>query len=352
MNNLKNIASSVVNDNSIGKIKYYFDGKEHPFVQLNASGAGNDPDAEIVLKGNADRPVRELVGLFDASNGGAAWSSDGSWTNSEPRYALDASAIWNEAKELVKETVVSTGGYVSMSKYAEPPEIKEQSTKVFFPSMGEYKTNPVVAGKVYNACNGPVWSRSVLTSYGTWYVGNPTGVMTYGYSMIDALSCAPAFNLDLSKILMVRSADSDKYVRYTDKNIPYKACSAWTDTEVKFLAMTDNVDFEARVIKKSDEYILLAYKATADNAHTYLSAIITDEDDNILYYNAIEHIPSAHTHNEKLYGEYSLFMYGEEPVVMTLPDNLPEGYKVGVFREVRNDAYYTDTCSEITWLDV
>ena len=339
MNNIKNIAETVINDASTGKVKYYFDGKEHPFVQLNASGAGNDPDAEIVLKGNANMSIRELVGLFDASNGGAAWSSDGSWTNSEPSYALDASAIWNEAKELVKETVVSTGEYVSMSKYAEPPEIKEQSTKVFFPSMGEYKTNQVVAGKVYNACNGPVWSRSVLTSYGTWYVGNPTGVMTYGYSMIDALSCAPAFNLDLSKILMARSSDSDENVLYKDKHklISYKDyCETCTDA-VKFLAMTDNVNLEANVIKKSDKYIALVYKTTADNTHTYLSAIITDKDGKILYYNALKRIP---------------LMCGEEPAIISLPGNLPEGYKVGVFREVRNDAYYTDTCSEIVWLDV
>lgn len=348
MNNLKNIAETVINDASTGKVKYYFDGKKHPFVQLNASGAGNDPDVEIVLKGNDDRPVRELVGLFDASDGGASWSSDDSWTNFEPRYALDASDIWNKAKELAKDTFVSTGGYVN--KYAEPPEIKEQTSKVFFPSKGEYEANSVVAGKVCRACGDAVWSRSAYGNSGAWCIGDYAGDMGINDGVSDKLAAVPAFNLDLSKILMVRSADGDKCVRYTNKNIPYKACSAWTDTEVKFLAMTDNVDFEARVIEKYDKDIALVYKATADSTHTYLSAIITDKDDNILYYNAIEHIPSMH--NEDLYYEGSLLMYGEELAVMALPDNLPEGYKVGVFREVRHKAYRTDTCSKIVWLDV
>ena len=342
MNNLKNIALSVVNDDSTGQIKYYFDGKEHPFVQLNASGAGNnDPDAEIVLKGNADRPVRELVGLFDASVGGASWSVDGSWTNPDPRYALDASDIWNGAMELAKETVVSTGGYVG--KYVKLPETKEQASKAFFPSKGEYEANPIVAGKVYSACGCMVWSRSASGNFSAWYIDLSTGDLNFSYGVIYVFACAPAFNLDLSKILMVRRAYSDENVRYIDKNIPYKACSAWTDTEVKFLAMTDDVDLTVNVIKRSDEYIEIRYMTTAaDNTHTYLSSIITDEDGNILYYNAVNRIP---------------FMYGENTVIgaivrMSLPANLPEGYKVGVFREVRNESYYTDTCSKIAWLDV
>ena len=343
MNNLKNIALSVVNDDSTGQIKYYFDGKEHPFVQLNASGAGNVSASEIVLKGNVDRPVRELVGLFDASDGGASWSVDGSWTNLKPLYALDVSPLWNGAKELCKETVVSTGRYVG--KYIKSPEIKKQTSKVFFPSKGEYEANPIVAGEVYSACGDAVWSRSVNFISSAWYVVYSTGNMDSSYSVSNTLAGAPALNLDLSKILMVRNADSDEYFRYTDKNIPYKACSAWTDTEVKFLVMTDNVDFEARVIDKSDKYIVLAYKAATDNCYAYLSAIITDKNDNILYYNAIKHIPS--TYDEDVYGVYSALI-----AVMDLPNSLPEGYKVGVFREVRHRAYCTDTCTKVIWLDI
>ena len=348
MNNIKNIdaMSLIVTDDSTGQIEYYFDGKEHPFVQLNASGAGNN-NSKTILKGDIDRPIRELVGLFDASDGGASWSVNDSWTNPEPRYALDASALWNGAKELTKETVVSIGGYVS--KYAEPPEIKEQTSKVFFPSKGEYEINPVVAGKVYSACGDAVWSRSAQGNGGAWCIGNCAGDMGINDSVSDKLSAVPSFNLDLSKILMVRRAYDGEDVWYTDNNMPFKYCDAWTE-KVKFLAMTDNVDFEARVIMKSDKYIGLAYKTIDDNWNAYLSAIITDKDDNMLYYNVIKHIPS--TYDEDLYGEGSLFMYGEDSAVMTLPDNLPEGYKVGVFREVRRRAYYTDTCTEIIWLDV
>lgn len=263
MNNIKNInaVSLIVTDDSTGQIEYYFDGKKHPFVQLNASGAGNN-NSKIILKGDIDRPIRELVGLFDASDGGASWSTDGSLSNPEPRYALDATDIWNSAEKLAKETAVSIGGYVS--KYAEPPEIRQQTSKIFFPSKGEYEANPVVAGMVYSACECAVWSRSAYGNGGAWGIGDYAGNMGINDGVNDKLAAVPAFNLDLSKILMVRSAYSDTDVWYIDKNMPYDVCSAWTYPKVKFLAMTDDEGFEVRVLEKSDKYIYLAYKEEAN----------------------------------------------------------------------------------------
>ena len=340
MNNLKNIASSVLNDASVGKVIYYFDGVAHPFVQLNASGAVNDPDAEIVLKGNANRPIRELVGLFDASNSGVSWSVDGSWTNPEPRYALDASAIWNGAKELAKDTVVSTGGYVV--KHAELVEIKEQASKVFFPSKGEYKANPVVSGTIADLCNC-TWSRSLcgvesVGDYFAWIVCDASGALGEG-SLNYSRAAVPAFNLNLEKVLIARSAKSGMYALCTCEPIEFEDVFDDYINDVKFLAMTDGIKVMVEASHRTGMCIGFKYMTKAENDHTYLSSIITDKDGNILYYNVLKRIPVEDADVSAIGG-------------ILLPNDLPEGYKVGVFREVRNYAYYTDTCSEIAWLDV
>lgn len=339
MNNLENIAMSVINDISAGKIKYYFDGKAHPFVQLNASGAGNDPDAEIILKGNADRPVRELVGLFDASDGGASWSVDGSWTNPEPRYALDASAIWNGAKELAKDTFVGTGGYISRHELA---EVKGKLSKVFFPSKGEYEANSYVSGMVYNLYRC-IWSRSlwgVISNgdYYAWNVNSTFGEFNYGY-LSYLLAVIPAFNLDLEKVLIARSATSGMDVSCTCEPIEFEEVFDDYIDAVKFLVMTDDIKVMVEASHRTGMCIGFKYMTKAENDHTYLSSIITDRNGRILYYNVLKRIPVEDADASAISG-------------ILLPSDLPEGYKVGVFREVRNEAYYTDTCSEIVWLDV
>ena len=338
MNNLKNIASSVINDASTGKVRYYFDGIEHPFVQLNANGAVNDPDAEIVLKGNADRPVRELVGLFDTSTGGASWSVDGSWTNLEPLYALDVSPLWNGAKELCKETVVSTGGYVG--KYIKSPKIKNQVAKVFCPSKGEYEANPVVSGMIFDLCGYYVWSRSIWGvngsgDYDTWFVYNSSGALGC-FGQGHSLANAPAFNLNLGKVLIARSAKSGKEISCTCEPIKFEDI---IDNDIKFLAMADGVQVTVEASSKTGMYIGFKYRVTSENDHTYLSSIIIDRNGRILYYNVLKRISVKESDVSTIGG-------------ILLTNDLPEGYKVGVFREVRNNAYYTDTCSEIAWLDV
>ena len=340
MNNLKNIASSVVNDASIGKVKYYFDGKPHPFVQLNASGAGNNPDAEIILHGNVNKPIRELVGLFDASDGDVSWSVDGSWKKPEPRYALDASDVWNGAKELAKEIVVSTGGYVI--KRAESTEIKEQTARVFLPSKGEYESNPAVSGMIFGLCNY-IWSRSLwganrYGAYSAWFIYNASGTLSF-HNLDYSFAAVPAFNLDLEKTLIARSASSGMDVSCTCEPIEFEDVFDDCIDDVKFLAMADGDKVTVEASHKTGMCIGFKYKLTVENDHTYLSSIITDRNGRILYYNVLKRISVKDSDVSAIGG-------------ILLPGDLPEGYKVGVFREVRNDAYYTDTCSEIAWLDV
>ena len=329
MNNLKNISESVLYDDSTGEVRYYFDGKEHPFVQLNASGAGNAPDTEIVLKGNADRPVRELVGLFDASNGGASWLANDNFPNLKPFYALDVSPLWNGAKELAKETVVSTGGYVA--KPFKSPKIKEQTSKVFLPSMGEYEANPVVASKVFNAVyndrGDEVWSRSVHGNGGAWLVGTPAGDVCGSISLYGLFSCAPAFNLDLEKILMVRSASSGK------EPVPFMEVSNYhadsKDSNFKFVVekpLTENV--KIIINEQTSDFFSFSVSIQGKWNVSWISAVICDAEGKILFYCVIGSI---------LDSEFKVDI-----------SSLPSGYyKINLYVEQRNDPYYTDYLEKI-----
>lgn len=325
MNNLKNIASSVIYDASVGKVKYYFDGKAHPFVQLNASGAGIDPDTKIVLKGGIDRTIRELVGLFDASNGGTSWSIQGVWTNSEPRYALDASDLWNGAKELAKETAVSTSGY--MGKYIKSSEIKKQASRVFFPSKGEFEANPVVAGKVYSACNGEVWSRSTFNNDNVWYVYNTTGNMNISVSLNYLLAGAPAFNLNLSNILMARSASSGKEPVPFMELLNYHADNKEFDFKfVEEKPLMNKVDVS--VNEHTSDFISFTITTFGKWNASWFSAAICDAEGKTLFYGTIGSI---------LESEFKV----------DIP-SLPSGsYTINLYAEQRNDPYYTDYAQKI-----
>lgn len=325
MNNLKNIAASVVNDTSAGKVKYYFDGVAHPFIQLNASGAGNDPNTKIVLKGGIDRTIRELVGLFDASNGGTSWSIQGVWTSSEPKYALDASDLWNGAKELTKETVISTAG--DIHKYSLFPEISKKASKVFFPSEEEYiSANSSVVRKVRNACGRAVWSRT-STQYNSALGVAILGVIYHNYDMVDVLACAPAFNLDLGKVLMVRSASSGK------EPVPFMELSNYhadsKESDFKFVAekpLMNKVDVS--VNEHTSVFISFTITTCGKWNASWFSAAICDAEGKTLFYGTIGSI---------LESEFKV----------DIP-SLPSGsYTINLYAEQRNDPYYTDYAQKI-----
>lgn len=79
---------------------------------------------------------------------------------------------------------------------------------------------------------------------------------------------------------------------------------------------------------------------------TYLSAIIVDKNDNILYYNLYSKF-EYYVISEGEKREYKLTIKQ-----LCIPRNLPNGCKIGFFAEVRNEAYYMDTCGEITWMSI
>lgn len=313
MNNLNNLAKNVLMDESKGEVTYYFAGWKYPFVQLNVTGSRDSYEDAVYLEGDKNHPIRELVGLFGSQH---------SW---QPADAAES--------VLLKDFSFNT------RKLMMPMMIDGNKIETFLPSRHEYASNPAVAGKVYDACGGDVWSRSRYDDNYAWYVHDFNGGMDYD-DISDFSHYAPAFNLDLSKILMVRDAKSGRAVMdFSEQFRPY--AKDLVNNKVKFLAQVDDTVVH---IEKKDDGTLICRTKVDNIIHSYLSAVIVDKDDNILYYNLLSGFNRFNDDDGEKYDE------SIQPI--KLPEGLPEGCRIGLFTETRNAEYCIDTCGEITWLSI
>lgn len=333
-----NINSNVLNDASNGSVTYYFNGSGYPFNQLNAVGASNNTSGFTLQ--NSASTTRELVGVFNTTK--QTWSSTGGYTSTDdsnsPRYALNATSIWNGAGNLAKTVNISTGGQCYSGAASSLTGTSNSSAKVFFPSYAEYSANSTISKKVFSANSGSVWSRSLWGVYSNgycyaWCVYSSGGLSNYALS--GACASAPAFNLDLSKVLIARSASSGATAT-TSKNLSSFNANEG-GTAVKFLALGDGSSVLVSGLSNGATLgqLLMGTEYTFDYTMTnsnYLSAIILDESGNIVNYGSLAGGSSS----------------GSASIV--IPSTLTSGktYYLGLFDETRNAAYTTDTTGTVS----
>ena len=327
------IDSVVLNDASTGAVKYYFNGQSYPFWQLNATGASNATSGFALQ--NSSSFTREMVAAYKTPE--ATWSSNGQYdaaASNSPKYALDATGIWNGAGDLLKTANISTGGQSDNNNLT---GTSKTNATVFFPSKAEYAANPTVAGKVYTANSKYVWSRSLWgvndSGYDAWGVYNASGSLD-GYYLYFSSASAPAFNLDLEKVLIARSASSGAEAASSTMS----AYSVGTD--VKFVTKTNNTNVNissasgSPISAGSDlgelsvgQTYKFMYEMTDAKA---LTAIIMDSNRNIKYIGTLA--------NGKQSGEATL----------TIPELDAGNYYLGFFDETQNAAYTTNTAGNVT----
>lgn len=327
--NIKNLSEAVLNDNSMNNIIYYFNGKSHPYIQLNASGTTDAQHTDTVLTGSKDSPIRELIGVFDVAN---------PYKRIQEKYNFLTEYLSPDMENIIHSQ-----------------EINGKEEKVFLPSKTDFENSPVAAKAAYRFFADRIWTRTFKNDKSVWYMGADFCNHLMNINTSDAVSI-PAFNLDLSKVLMVRKAVSGKPDNINNSHsnfIQYSSIKEPDSSNVKFLAQVD--DTRVDVKKSSDtsvtcQCIIKHYPNDCLSAmhypDTYLSAIIVDKNDNILYYNLYSKF-EYYVISEGEKREYKLTI--KQPCI---PRNLPSGCKIGFFAEVRNEAYYMDTCGEITWMPI
>mgnify|MGYP000033162721 FL=1 len=332
--NIKNLSEAVLNDNSTNGIIYYFNGESYPYIQLNASGTTDAQYADTVLTGSEDSPIRELIGM---SNVGISY-----WIQENLNKETNLNSLM-EYCSLAMENIMHSH------------EINGKEEKMFLPSKTDFENSPVAAKAAYRFFADRIWTRTLKDDQSIWYMGADFCNHSMNINTSDAVSI-PAFNLDLSKVLMVRKAVSGKPDNINNSHsnfIQYNSIKEPGSSNVKFLAQVD--DTRVDVKKNSDtsvtcQCIIKHYPNDCLSAmhypDTYLSAIIVDKNDNILYYNLYSKF-EYYVISEGEKREYKLTIKQ-----LCIPRNLPSGCKIGFFAEVRNEAYYMDTCGEITWMPI
>ena len=141
----------------------------------------------------------------------------------------------------------------------------------------------------------------------------------------------PAFNLNLDDVLFTSAAVGGKSATGMESGLT--AVDDYTGSEWKLTLLDDSRrNFsvtETDISGDPGDTITLHYTGATIGENEYISALLTDQQDNVLYYGRVEQADDEN-------GEISL----------TIPDTLAEGtYTLNVFSEQYNGDYKTDYAS-------
>lgn len=140
----------------------------------------------------------------------------------------------------------------------------------------------------------------------------------------------PAFNLDLDAVLFTSAAVGGKSATGMDSGLT--AVGAYDGSEWKLTLLDSSRNFgvtETDISGDPGDTITLHYTGATIGENEYISALLTDQQDNVLYYGRVEQADDEN-------GEISL----------AIPDTLAEGtYTLNVFNEQCNGDYKTDYAS-------
>ena len=183
---------------------------------------------------------------------------------------------------------------------------------------------------------GAWWLRSPVKQQGTPNAGSIHRTYGYLYGMTVSKSdytARPAFNLNLDAVLFTSAADGGKSANGMESGLT--AVDAYDGNEWKLTLLDSSRNFavtEETASCKAGATITLTYSGASTGANEYISALLTDQQDNVLYYGRIAQAANA--------GD------AEGEISLAIPDALAEGtYTLNVFSEQCNDDYKTDYAS-------
>ena len=177
---------------------------------------------------------------------------------------------------------------------------------------------------------GAWWLRSPVKQPGTPNAGtiNRTYGSLYGMTVDrSGYSARPAFNLDLDAVLFTSAAVGGKSATGMDSGLT--AVGAYDGSEWKLTLLDDSRNFdvtETDISGDPGDTITLHYTGATTGANEYISALLTDQQGNVLYYGRI----AQATTEAAADGEISL----------AIPGTLADGtYTLNVFSEQYNGDY-------------
>ena len=178
------------------------------------------------------------------------------------------------------------------------------------------------------------WLRSPgHADYDAAYV-RPSGGFTYGGARVDDTEIAvrPAFNLNLNSVLFTSAAEGGKADTAVDGDLT--AVSDYTGSEWKLTLLDSSRSFSANiggqtsVSAPAGNSIQISYSGAKIGTNEYVSVLLCDSSDTVLYYGNIAQNSAGGTQS------------------VTIPEGLAAGnYKLKVFSEQCNGDKMTDYAS-------
>lgn len=155
----------------------------------------------------------------------------------------------------------------------------------------------------------------------------------YYTNVKNANAVRPAFNLDLSSVLFTSAAVGGKSATGMDSGLT--AVGAYDGSEWKLTLLDKDRNFavtEKTVSGKPSDTITLKYTGATTGTNEYISVLLTDQQDNVLYYGRVV--------------QATIEAAAEGEISLIIPDTLAEGtYTLNVFSEQYNGDYKTDYAS-------
>ena len=261
------------------------------------------------------------------------WCKD--FASNQPNFSLaEKSAMLGVAK------TDSGGNYFNIS-WGESSLTADD--KMFFLSVreladyvGNYYQAPGLVATFEGGSSDDWWLRSPG-------VGNTTsaGLVTIIgsvniYSIKSSLAARPAFNLNSNNVLFTSTAVNGKYDNAIDSS--FTPVGTTNSADWKLTLKDSSRYFNASVSTKkirANESLTIDYSGAKIGDNEYVSAMIVDENDDVLYYGRIAQNSESGT------------------ATITIPSEMATGnYKLKVFSEQCNGDYKTDYASNFVNIDL
>ena len=146
----------------------------------------------------------------------------------------------------------------------------------------------------------------------------------------------PAFNLDSNNILFTSTAENGKLDEHVDDNLTTVNTTSNPDWKITLKDSSRNFSASPSTTKlRANESLTITYSGAKTGDNEYVSAMIVDENGDVLYYGRIAQNSESGT------------------ATITIPSEMATGnYKLKVFSEQYNGDYKTDYASDFVNIDL
>lgn len=313
--------------------QYYFGQYGNAFY-----GVSDGIEEAITGTGQAsgEVPYWELVDTDSSINGAQLSSIWGGQYDGGPLLNY-TNGLKNTYFNIADQSVMKNAG-ANISTQSGQGDIIASSAFMWPLSYAQLSNNNNLAKKLFiESGNNAVWTRTFWSIYGQaskdWYIADKYGGISNQGMCSWVLRVAPAFNLDLAKVLIPKPALSDDTLsQVTDISVK-------VSEDIKFLinAGTAKSDFS---ISLTGEYSVTEI-TSVNSGINYISYIVYDSNGlSLIYGNAKELTETSGTIDFKA-------DIIDDIVESTILD--PGAYTLAIFQEEKCDAYKTDYASEPTY---